>query len=199
MLNYFQNMKYLLPVLLLVSFTTLVGCAALKQVHSDAQVGLTAPLEAGELSPQEQASEVTGILQAVPVVGPFAPILGPLLVGIFGWQRGRRIRKALPVSSNPISGFLGNKVGIEAVIQQVTNVVEGLYEVGPENSGLKRAWKTGLNTLLAVGTGAMLVPDVQQFVVNNPNIVVGLTSLAALFGGLEKEASKVLPVKQPIA
>ena len=181
-------------LVVLVGCLLLVGCATVEQARSDASLGLTTPVAEGEVSPQQQASEVSGILQAIPVVGPYAGLLGPLLVGFFGWQRGRRLRKNLPVSANPITGFLGNKVGLEAVVQQVTNLVEGLYEVGPENSGLKRAWKTGLNTLLAVGTGALLVPDVQNFVLNNPNIVVGLTSLAALFGGLEKEASKVLPL-----
>lgn len=182
-------------VLCLIGITILVaGCATIKQAKSDAEVGLTAPLEAGEVSPQEQASQVKDVLSAIPVIGPYAGFLGPLLVGVFGWQRGRRIRKGKPSSDNPITGFLGQKAGIEAVIQQLVNVVQGLYEVGPDGSGIKRAWKTGLNTLLAVGAGSMLVPDVARFVASNPNIIVGLSTLSALFAGLEKEASKVLTV-----
>jgi len=41
-----------------------------------------------------------------------------------------------------------------------------------------------------------MVPAVRDFVVTNPGITAAVTGLSALFGGLEKEVSKVLPIKE---
>lgn len=187
-------MKYLIPSLILASCLTVVGCAHVEQARQDAELGATTPLAEGEVAPQEQAREVTGILSAIPVVGPFAPLLAPVLGTLFLWHRGRKIRKGKPTSTNPITGAFGNQVGLEAFVQHLSNVFAGLFEIGPDGSVLKRGWKVGLSTLGSIAAAALAIPDVQALVVAHPEYVAALTAISGFIGGVEKEASKVLPL-----
>lgn len=184
-------------IVTLLGLTTLVGCATVEQARQDAQIGATTPLEQGEVSPQDQAREVTNILSAVPVVGPFAPILAPILGTVFLWSRGRRIRKGKPTSSNPITGYFGSKVGLESFVQNISNVFTGAFELGPDGSMLKRGWKAGLATLGGIIATALTVPDVQALVVAHPEYAAALTVISGFIAGVEKETSKVLPLSSP--
>lgn len=181
-------------VFVLVSLVTLVGCAQIEQARKDVEIGATTPLEEGEVAPQQQAHEVGGILSAIPVVGPFASVLAPVLGTFFLWNRGRRIRKEKPHSTNPITGFFGNKIGLESFVQHLSNIFAGLYEVGPDGSVIKRGWKVGLSTLGSIAAAALTIPDVQALVIAHPEYVAALTAVSGFLGGIEKETSKVLPL-----
>lgn len=185
-----------IAVTLLATLLLFSGCAAIKQAHQDFQAGAITPIEAGEVTPAQQAAEVAAIVSAVPVASPFAPLVATLAGLVFTWYRGRRVRKELPSSTNPITGFLGSKVGLEGLVQNVSNVLTGLFEVGADNSGLKRGWKVGISTLLALLGGGLLVPEVNQFLTQNPQGVAIVAGLSGLIAGIEKELSKVLPVKE---
>lgn len=191
-------------LLLAVGMVTMVGCATVQQAKQDAEVGLTTPLEAGEVSPQQQAQQAQAVASAIPFVGPYANLLGPLFIGFFAWKRGKGIRAKMPVSSNPITGAFGPKIGVgslnlESIVQTVSDLFKGAYEVGPDGSGLKRGWKNALNIILA-GIGAFfLVPGAKEFILNNQNIVGTITILAAAFGAVEKKLADVRPVVLPPA
>ena len=183
----------------------LIGCASTQQAISDYTKGATTPLEENEISPSDSVQPIVSTVSMIPVVGGFAPIIGTALAGLATWQRGRRIRKGKPSSQNPITGWMGNATGAETIVQSLANVVTGLFEVGKDGSAMKRAWKMGLTTALSIGAGALTIPAVRDFVVQHPVIVAGITGLSALFGGLEKAVSTVLPVApdahptQPVA
>lgn len=178
---------------------TLAGCAAIKQGISDYKVGKNTDLVNGEVSPSDQAHAISGAVSGIPVVGGFAPTLAVALTGLFTYLRGRRIRKANGVVTVPATGFLGNNIGIEAIVQTVSNMVAGAFEVGPDNSPLKRAWKVLLSTLAGGGTLALTVPAVQAFVVAHPAISLGISGASAVLAGLEKQLSIILPVAPAVA
>lgn len=178
----------------------LVGCAALKQGINDYQVGKNTELVNGEISPAQQAQEITNTVAALPVVGPFAGTLGLALTGLFTYLRGRRIRLANGVVTNtpPATGFLGSSMGLEAIIQTVSNIATGAFEVGPDGSPLKRAWKVGLASILGLAGVAVTIPAVQQAIIAHPSIALAVGGGSALFGGIEKALSTVKPVVTPV-
>lgn len=199
-------------LLLILCAGIMAGCATTKQGVEDYKMGATTPLQpvidpatgqpvldmAGnpvmEQSPRQSVQPIIDVVSGIPVVGGYAPLIGGLLAGIATWRRGRRIRKSQSISMNPITGHWGSSIGLEGLVQNLSNIITGIFEVGKEGSGLKRGWKVGLSTALSIGAGALTIPAVQDFVVSNPNIAATIVGLSALFGGLEKEVSKVLPV-----
>ena len=176
---------------------TLVGCAAFQQAKADYDVGKVTPMAEGEVSPSQAAhSLIDPIKDFLPTpVQPVAGVAVILLTVLGTWNRGRRIRKQLVSTPNPITGFWGQKVGLEAVVQQIASVAHGLFEVGPENSGLRRAWKIAISGLLAVA----VLPPVQTFATTHPALLTEFLAALAAIGGLEKELSKVLPTAPPSA
>ena len=185
-------MRILLGVVLALFVFT--GCAAIKQGISDYNTGKGTPLAEGELSPEAQAKAITLPLSGLPVVGGFAPTIAIGLTGLFTYLRGRRIRKSNGVSTVPATGFLGSTVGAEAVIQGVSNIIAGAFEVGPDNSPLKRAWKVFLSTAISGVSIALTVPSVKDFIIANPGIALGVSGMAAFMAGLEKQVSIIKPV-----
>jgi hypothetical protein len=186
-------------ILVLVACLALAGCATVAQVKADAELGATTPLEVGEVSPQAEAGQVVDLLKMVPVVGPYAPILGPLLAGFFLTKRGRRIRKGVAPSPNPITGAFGPKIGfgslnLENIVQVATDIFKGAFEVGPDGSAVKRGWKTVMSIGLGLLGGAFLIPGVKELVLSNPQAVGGITLLAGFFSGIEKKLQDVKPV-----
>jgi hypothetical protein len=188
-----NNSKLELSIILGVALL-FVGCSTMKQAHEDYVIGATTPLAPGEVSPQQSAQTIVSTVSAIPVVGGFAPLLGGALAAVATLVRGRKIRKGGATSVSPITGYLGGKVGLEGIVQSIANIATGLFEVGAENSPLKRAWKVGLSVLLSVGTASLAIPAVRDLVVAHPEYALGIGGIAALFGGLEKALSQVLPV-----
>jgi hypothetical protein len=176
----------------------LASCAAIKEGVNDYQVGKNAPLEQGEVSVKDKVEPIINTVSGIPVVGPFAGPLGIVLTGLFTYLRGRRIRKEIPSTDHPATGHVGLAIGAEAVIQNLSNVVAGLFEVGSDNSPIKRAWKVTLSSLLGLGTFALSNSDVQTFVLNHPGISSSIIALSGLFAGLEKALSNVKPLEKPI-
>lgn len=177
-----------------IALIALIGCASIKQAKDDYQLGKETPLAEGEISPKDQAQNIGQIISVIPGGGAVAPTAVTVLTGLFAFLRGRRIRKGIPASTNPATGFLGNAAGMEAIVQNLSNVIAGAFEVGADNSPLKRAWKVGLSSLLGLGTLAVTVPSVQTMVLAHPDIAIGITGLSGLFGGLEKALSNVKPL-----
>lgn len=183
-----------MPVIV-VGLAFLIGCAAFKQAKADYDVGKSTPVEEREVTPLQSAhSLIDPLTPFLPV--PFQPIAGVLIGGLtlFGtWQRGRRIRKTLPVSANPITGSWGQKIGLETIVQQVAATAQGLFEVGPENSGLRRAWKVVMAVILTI----LALPPLQTFLLAHPAQLGTFTAVLAGIAGLEKELSRVLPIQTP--
>lgn len=177
---------------------TVAGCAWIQQAGKDVSVGKTAPLAEGEVSVGEAAHTlIDPIVPYLPEpVKPVAGVLVSLLALVGAWRRGRKIRLQQPASANPITGNWGKNIGVEKIVQVVTTAIRGATEVGPEGSGWRRAWKT----ILAGGTAAIglaaTFPGFRELVTSNPTEFGTFVSLAALLGALEKEVSKVLPVKE---
>lgn len=183
-------------IVLFAAVMLMAGCASLKTAHEDFKTGATVPYEPGEVTPQERSAQVTGVVSLLPGGATVAGPLGVGLTTLFTWLRGRRLRKGQPTSTNPITGFLGSKVGLEAIVQNVSNIIAGASEVGPDGSPLKRAWKMGLAAVLGLVSTAALVPGFGDILLANPQVGAVITGGAALFGGLEKALSRVLPVKE---
>lgn len=183
-------------VLILATVFLLTGCAATKAAVEDYKTGATVPLETGEISPRESVQPIVESISGIPIIGGYAPIIGALLAAIATWRRGRRIRKGKPTSENPITGWVGSKAGLETIVQSLANIVTGIFEVGKDGSWVKRAWKVGLSTVLSIGTAAVTIPAVRDAIAGNPSIVIAVSGLAAVLGGLEKAFSSVLPVEK---
>lgn len=183
---------------LIISAGILAGCSAVQQAKVDYDLGKETPVAADEKAPEEAAKEITDLVSAIPGVGPLAPFFAPLLVGIARINRGRRIRKGLPHHPNPITGNLGKNLGVESVVQGLATFRTAMMELGPDDSGLKRAWKMGAASLLAIGTVALTIPSFREYVVANP-VIAGIVALiSAVFGWLDKDLKKVLPlVEEP--
>lgn len=171
------------------------GCAALKQAGEDYRSGVSAPLFDGEVSPKDEARGITDLLAPIPYVGSATPVLFPVLTTFFAWKRGRRLRKNLPYHPNPITGAWGKKIGLEWIVQGMANTISGIVEVGKDGSGLKRAWKVGVAIVVGIVTTALGSPEVNQFIMQNPQIVSAFVAISATFAGIEKELSKVQPVE----
>lgn len=187
----------------------MVGCKEVDQAKEDLATGINEPLELTvdpltnrvtvEKSPTEKAQEITDIGRMIPYVGPFMPVITPIIAGLFAWTRGRRIRKTKGTSTKPITGALGASLGvgsvnIENAVQTVTDVFHGAYEVGADGSALKRGWKTALSIILTIVGGALLMPSIRDFVVHHGDILAVITFGSAVFSGLEKKLQDVLPV-----
>ena len=115
------------------------------------------------------------------------------LLGTF--RRGRRIRKGLPTSVNPITGTLGAKIGVEAGIQGLSTLATGIFDVGAPGSGLKRGWK--VLVAAAIPGLLLMVPAVKDLIAQNAEVLAGYMGIVtALVLGIEKELKRVLPVKQ---
>ena len=181
-------------MVLVLALSLLSGCAWVKQAVSDYKTGKEAPVEEGEKSPAEQAGEISNIVSNLPFVGPYAPMLSTALIGFFTWRRGKRIRSGMPVNTKPATGFLGNKVGAELLVQTLSDVFKGFFEIGKDNSPLKRGWKVFLSSALGIGTLAVSVPSVADVVVAHPEIAAGIAGISGLFAGLEKALSAIQPV-----
>lgn len=181
--------------MVLVAALLVGGCAALKQAKTDYDVGKSAPIADGELSPRAAADAlIEPIKPFLPTpLQPLAGVAVTVLAAIGAWRRGRRIRLNQPASSNPITGSWGARIGLETLVQHVGTAAQGLYEVGPENSGLRRIWKVLVSAVLVI----LALPPVQTFALAHPGEVGGLMSALAVVAGLEKELSRVLPVKPP--
>lgn len=183
--------------ILVFSLVFLVGCASIKEAISDFRLGKETPLAADESSPADEAQSIADIAGALPVVGPFAGTIATVLTGMFTWRRGRRLRKGMPTNSKPITGAFGGKIGLEGLVQTLSDLSKGVFEVGGDNSSLKRGWKVFLAAALGLGATAAAVPSVGTLLAAHPEAAVAVTGLAGLFGGLEKALSKVEPVVTP--
>jgi len=179
--------------------SVLVGCSTIKEGVADYKLGKETALAEGESSPKDEAKQISNFVGSLPLpfAGQAAPVIGGVLTALFTLQRGRRIRKGIPASPNPATGFLGQASGLEALVQNLSSIVTGAFEVGGDNLPLKRAWKVALATVLALAGFAVTVPAVQAFILSNPGITAGIVGLSALFGGLEKQLSTVKPVVEP--
>ena len=190
-------MRAWMPMVLGVALVC-TGCAVFKQAKADYDTGKTTALAAGELSPRSAAE---GLVEPIKpfLPTPLQPLAGFAVtaLAIFGtWKRGKRIRLEQPVSTNPIVGSWGQKLGLESVVQNVVTATRGAFEVGPEGSGVRRAWKVGVSVILALVAGVLVIPGAQTVVLSHPEITGTLTLLTSLIAGLEKEFSKVLPVAE---
>ena len=191
-----------LSLLLLVTMG-LAGCALFGQARDDYERGKPAntPLAETELAPKDQSHNLLEpIVPFLPdPLKPAAGVVAGILTVFLTWQRGRRIRKNQPPSTNNYLGVIGNLgiggMKLEGLLQFVTTAIRGVYEVGPDGSGVKRGWKVIVSLILALLTGSITIPAVREFVLHQPQIVGIVTLLSGLFAGIEKELSKALPVK----
>ena len=185
-------MKQIVLVFGLVAL--LCGCAAIKQGINDYQVGKQTPLVNGEIAPKDQAAPIVSTASALPIVGPFAGILGIVLTGFFTWQRGVAIRKngsvtpQVVVSHNIFTGIL----------QDVANIAAGAFTTSTSGSltgsVIQRVWKVALATI-ASGVGlAATNQDFQTYLLAHPALSLAFVTVSAGIAGLEKALSNVAPV-----
>ena len=172
-----------------------VGCAFIKGAIQDYQSGKTTPIAEGEKSPKDLASDIVDLVKAVPVVGNYSGVLLPILVGFFTWRRGRKIRFGRG-DELPVTGLLGNKIGIgkfniENIVRLITDTVHGAFEIGADGSAVKRTWKVWLSIILASISGALFIPGVREFLTANVKSVAIISFLAGLFGGIEKKLQSI--------
>ncbi len=138
------------------------GCAAAKQAVEDTKAGLSAPVAPGELSPMAQGRKEAEPLGSLPYGTILVSVIGSLL-GL--WHANRKGQEArlghVPVSTNPITGWLGSKVGLEGIVQGAANIAHFIFERGPDGTLFKRGWK-GLVSF-AIPALLLLVPGVRDW------------------------------------
>lgn len=183
--------------MLLIVALLVGGCAALKQAKVDYDVGKTAPLAENEISPRAAADAlVEPIKPFLPTpLQPLAGVAVTILAAIGAWRRGRRIRLAQVTTTSPITGPVGNAVGLETVVQHATTIIRGATEVGPEGSGLRRGWKVLLALIAGAAAASTGIPAVREFIMSHPDAFGAFALIVSSLAGVEKEVSKVLPVK----
>lgn len=178
----------------------IVGCETADNIRK----GATTPLAPGETSVFDKAKD-----DAAPFSGlPYG--LGTVMLGLFAAyrlnERGRSIKAGkIGTSPVPVSGWLGQATRLEPVIQAISNVFAGAYEVGPDGSVKKRSWKVLLS--LAAPAALLAVPQVRDFVMGNAetiNEVIAQLSLylgggAVVLLGAEKGLSAVKPMPESAA
>ena len=179
------------------------GCAWIEQFGQDVQTSKATPYSPGETTVEERAARYVQPLAGLPWgAGTFAvPVGGFLIAYVLHKLRGRKIRtSSLEATESPITGFAGKKMGLETVVQFLSDVTAAIFEVGKDGSLTKRGWKGFLYG--AIGTGALapvVLPYVQQVIEQFPNWFSGATLAvaaglgSALVAVLEKASSKVLP------
>lgn len=187
-------MRKVIFVVMMVA--VLSGCSLIQQAREDYTTGKVTPLSSGEVSPKDEANKVKDLIAMLPFGEKAAPIAGGILTVWYTLVRGRRLRKGLPYSPMPATGFLGKFSGLEAVVQETSNMIRGAFEVGADNSAWKRAWKVGLASVLGLASIASTNADFQTYLLAHPDVGASIAGLAALFGGIEKQLSKVLPVNE---
>lgn len=174
----------------------LVGCAAIKQGIVDYQAGKSTPLATDEKSPKDSAQEIIDLVKNIPVVGNYAGVLFPVLIGFFTWKRGSKLRKGEGSTSTLATGIFGTKIGIgsfnlENSFQIVTDFFRGLYEIGVDGSGFKRSWKILVSIVLAIVSSILVIPQAKEFIFNNGSMISIVSIISALFGGIEKKLQDV--------
>ncbi len=195
-------MRKLIPLCFVILFVA--GCASIKQAKNDVEVGYTAPLADGEVTPLEQAQPIaataTGALvTALPIAAPFSiPIQGAIASAaglFFAWQRGRNIRKNQTPSTSPITGFLGHTTGLESAIQSVATVASGVTELFKENSSAQHAWQGILTGLAGVAGAAVAVPQVGAIVSAHPEIYAWVGGIAGAANALQQALTQIKPIQ----
>ena len=181
------------------------GCAAAKQAVEDTKAGLAAPVALGELSPMAQGRKEAEPLGSLPYGTILVSVVGSLL-GL--WHANRKGQEArlghVTVSTNPITGWLGSKVGLEGVVQGAANVAHFIFERGPDGTLFKRGWKGVVS--FAIPALLLLVPGVRDWLLAHTTDVQDIvTRLIAYLGtgtvavlAAEKGLSAVKPVA-PVA
>lgn len=179
----------------------LIGCTTIKQGIEDYKLGKNTAISEGEKSPEELASGVIDLVKALPIVGNYSGVLLPVLIGFFTWKRGKKLRSGEGTTTEPISGIFGSKIGIGAFnlengFQLVTDIFKGLYEIGPDGSGLKRSWKILVSIVLAIFSSMLLIPQAKDFIFNNGTVISVIGFLSAVLGGIEKKLQEVKPLEK---
>lgn len=182
-------MKKIMVLVVLMMF--FAGCAFIKGNVKDYNTGKSTPLIEGEKSPKDTAQEIVDLVKGIPVVGNYSGFLLPVIAGFLTWRRGRRIRLGRGIETN-ITGTLGTAIGVgkvnlENVVKIATDTVHGAFEIGADGSAVKRTWKVWLSLILAGVSGALFIPGVKEFLVENIKSVTTISFLAGLFGGVEKK------------
>jgi len=177
------------------------GCAAAKQAVEDTKAGLAAPVAPGERSPMAQGRKEAEPLGSLPYGTILVSVVGSLLGFWHANRKGREARLGhVPVSTNPITGWLGSKIGVEGLIQGAANVAHFIFERGPDGTLFKRGWK-GLVSF-AIPALLLLVPGVRDWLLAHATDVQDIvTRLIAYLGtgtvtmlAAEKGLSAVKPV-----
>lgn len=175
----------------------LMGCAATKQAISDYQTGANTPLAVNEQSPAQEAAPITSVVSALPFVGPFAGVIGTILIGFFTYRMGVAIRKnnnlvpATTVSSSNVA---------TAILQAAANIFTGMFttasQVAPTTTGsvFQRVWKTALATVGAGITAALAVPSLATYLTGHPLADTILVFLSSGIMGIEKYLSSIQPI-----
>lgn len=175
----------------------LVGCAAIKQGISDYKLGKDTALVNGETSPSEQTQPIVSTASAIPVVGPFAGVLGIVLTGFFTWQRGVSIRK----NSGIVPATSPNNINMfSTIIQDVANIASGIFTTtstdspSTTSSVVQRVWKVALSVVASGTALAIANPSLQTYLVAHPVLSSLFVGISSGIAGIEKALSSVQPI-----
>ncbi len=182
--------------LLAVLLGATAGCAFLNQAKQDTQAGLSTPAQTGEtMLPADYAKIVSDAVGTVlpPAAGPAALVV----TYVAAWIRGRKLRKGLPVSTNPSTGFLGLGIGLETVVQHLADVAHGVFEFFKPGSPAQTGYQAAaIGAIVAAAAPVVLaIPAVHNATSHNgPLLVALLGGTAAVIAAVQEQLSKVLPV-----
>jgi hypothetical protein len=186
-------MRQRLAIALVAVVFALSGCAALHQAKEDYQAGKADPVAVTEAAEEAEAvGEIAGSF----VPGATKPV-GFLVACVLLWYKGRRKRLGLPTAKNPITGHLGGRTGLEAVVQAVANVSDGTFNWGGGSGkrGIKFLAIFGVS-VLAILPAITQIPAVSALLVQHEGLIFPLLgAITAAVASVEKGLQRVLPVE----
>lgn len=169
----------------------LTGCAWLQQAKQDYTTGSTTPLAVNEVSPSQEAAPIVSTASALPIVGPFAGIIGIVLTGLFTWQRGVAIRKNSGVAAPSTNVNI-----FTAIVQDAANIATGLFTTTTGTASTastvwQRIWKVAVATLASGAALAVANPSLQTYLMAHPILSSLFVAVTSGIAGLEKGLSNV--------
>lgn len=162
------------------------GCAYLRIAKQDYDLGKTTPLAENEIAPVDAAKHDAEPVKSLPYGNLAYPVIAAVLGAWYTKRRGTRIR--LGKQPKPVNA---------SMLQPVADIFKGLFEIGPDNSALKRGWKVILAAGAGVAATALTVPQFQAFLADHPQAGAVLVGVAAGLAAIEKELSKVNDATNP--
>lgn len=190
--------KAMIFVLFGLLIAGVVGCAAVKQLVSDATRGRAEATDQERQAIDRDVQQKTDMVRGIPVVGTYAAVILPTILGFFGIAKlGRSRRLGESTAEKPYTGHLGESIKIgplslEKTVQVATDINRGVMEaVGQKGSPVQRGWKVFVAVIGTLLAALMAEPRFMSWITAHPALAIVLSLVAPIIAGLSKKLDEV--------